>query len=172
VENTKELGHLDKSRFAVDAAYRRSVRNLNLLTYLIAHADTRPSNFIISRGADDPRALSIDNGLAFGGLTNPRTLICGEWRNIVVPSLARDKVERLRRLTPDQLDTLRVVAQFEIQEGQLVPVQPTAAFNESGGVRWENNVVQFGLTRQEISAIEKRRDALLKSVASGKIQVY
>ncbi len=172
VENAEYLGPLDKPRFEASPAYRATVGNMNLLTYLIAHGDTRPSNFVISKDRERPRAFAVDNGLAFGGLTNPRTLIHGEWRKLLVPEVSRAKIERLRRITRTELDTLAVVAQFEIRGGEMLPVPPTAPINLTKGVRRQGDVIQLGLTRPEIDGVERRLTALLKDTDSGKIKVF
>jgi hypothetical protein len=172
VENVDELGRLDKVRFASDARYRDTVANMNLLTYLMAHADTRPSNFLLSKDREEPRAFSIDNGLAFGGLANPRTVFAHEWQRLVVPSVPHAKLERLRRIGRAELDSLAVVAQFEIHDRQLVPVAPTAPIDVNAGVRRRGDVIQLGLTRSEIDGVEKRLRTLIEASDAGKVKAY
>ena len=100
LDNVEEMPKgFDAQRFESDRPYRDTMANMNLLTYLIDHRDTRPANFVFSKDPKRPRALSIDNGLAFSGLVNPRVLVLHEWRHLVVPKLPRAKVERLRALT-------------------------------------------------------------------------
>ena len=117
----------DASRFNSDPAYRQSVANMNLLTYLIDHRDTRPSNFLISTDQAHPRTFAVDNGLAFSGFRNPLAYFTKtNWAKIIVPELPREQLERLRKLTRHDLDTLLTVAQYSVTPEGLVEVPPTA----------------------------------------------
>jgi len=163
----------DASRFDSDSAYRQSVANLNLLTYLIDHHDTRPSNFLVSTDKAHPRTFSIDNGLAFSGFRNPIILFTKtNWAHIIVPELPREQLARLRKLTRHDLDTLLTVAQYSVTPEGLVEVPPTSAFSDSSGVRREGDVIQLGLTRREVDGVAARLNALLEKVDRGKIKVF
>lgn len=167
IEGATDEGVMDLPRFAGDAPYRRNLGRMNLLTYLIDHRDTRPSNFIISKDPRSPRVFSIDNGLAFSGLRNPRQLFLEEWNEIIVPSLPREQVARLRRLTRADLDTLAVVAEYRVVPGGLVEVPKTAAFSRDDGVRRSGDVIQLGLMTEEIDDIEDRLVDLLQEIDRG-----
>ena len=163
----------DASRFDTDPAYRQSVANLNLLTYLIDHRDTRSSNFLVSTDPARPRTFAVDNGLAFSGFRNPIAyFIKTDWAEIIVPALPRKQLERLRKLTRHDLETLLTVAQYSVTPHGLEEVPPTPPFSESRGVRRQGDVIQFGLTRREVDGIAARLKALLERVDSGKIKVY
>jgi len=163
----------DASRFESDPAYRQSVSNMNLLTYLIDHRDTRPSNFLISTDKAHARTFAVDNGLAFSGFRNPISFFTKtNWAKIIVPALPRKQLERLRKLARRDLDALLTVSQYSVTSRGMVEVPPTAAFSESIGVRREGDVIQFGLTRKEVDAIAARLKALLEKVDSGKITVF
>jgi hypothetical protein len=170
--NVSADGVFDLSRFHSDSAYRQSVANMNLLTYLIDHRDTRRSNFLVSTDKAHPRTFSIDNGLAFSGFRNPIAYFMKDWADIIVPELPRKQLERLRQLTPRDLDTLLTVAQYSVTPDGLVEVPATAAFSESSGVRRKGEVIQFGLTRREVDAIAARLKALLERVDRGKIKTF
>jgi hypothetical protein len=146
---------------------------MNLLTYLIDHRDTRPSNFLISTDKAHPRTFAIDNGLAFSGFRNPLAAFTKiNWAKIIVPALPRKQLERLRKLTPHELDTLLTVAQYSVTPHGLVEVPPTPPLVESKGVRREGNVIQFGLTRHEVDSIATRLKTLLERVDRGEIKVF
>jgi hypothetical protein len=163
----------DATRFDSDPAYRQSVANLNLLTYLIDHRDTRRSNFLVSTDLGHPRTFAVDNGLAFSGFRNPYAYFTKvNWAKIIVPALPRKQLERLRKLTRGDLDRLLTVAQYSVTPQGLVEVPPTPAFEESKGVRREGDAIQFGLTRREVDAMADRLKALLERVDSGKIKVF
>lgn len=163
----------DAARFDSDPAYRQSVADMNLLTYLVDHRDTRPSNFLISTDKAHPRTFAVDNGLAFSGFRNPLFMFTKtNWAKILVPELPRKQVERLRKLTRRDLDTLLTVSQYSVTSGGMVEVPPTAAFLDSKGVSREGDVIQFGLTRKEVDGVAARLKALLEKVDSGKIKVF
>jgi hypothetical protein len=172
LEHVTDRGVLDRERFARDAAYRISVANLNVLTFLIDHRDTRPANFLISTDPRRPRVFAIDNGLAFSGFRNPRAAFVHEWNYIVVPALARAEIERLRRITRAELDRLAVVTQYRIKDGALEEVTPTAPLPHGDGVRRDGDTIQLGLTRREIDSLESRLKKLLAMVDRGAIALF
>ena len=162
----------DPSRFESDPAYRQSVSNLNLLTYVIDHHDTRPANFLVSTDPEHPRAFSVDNGLAFSGFRNPIADFIADWADIIVPALPRKQLDRLRRITRSDLNALLTVSQYKVTPGGLVEVPPTPAFSEESGVRREGDMIQLGLTRREVDAIASRLEALFERVDRGEIRVF
>lgn len=163
----------DAGRFEADLAYRDTIANMNLLTYLIDHRDTRPANFVFSKDPKRPRAFSIDNGLAFSGLVNPRVLVLHEWRHMIVPKVPRAKIDRIRALTRKELDKLGVVAQLERRERQLWSVPTGAVLADcEDGVRCEGNILQLGLRPAEVDGVEERIGRLLAEIDSGKIALY
>jgi hypothetical protein len=171
--NVSPDGVYDMARFDSDPAYRESVANMNLLTYLIDHRDTRRSNFLISTDKAHPRTFAVDNGLAFSGFRNPIVMFTKvNWAKIIVPALPRKTIERLRKLTRSDLDTLLTVAQYSATSKGMVEVPPTEAISESTGVRRQGDVIQFGLTRKEVDSIASRLKTLLERVDRGKIQVF
>ena len=171
--NVSPEGVFDAARFDSDPKYRQSVANMNLLTYLVDHRDTRPSNFLISTDKAHPRTFAVDNGLAFSGFRNPLFMFTKtNWARIIVPELPREQLERLRKLTRQDLDTLLTVAQYSVTPEGLVEVPPTAASSDSSGVRRDGDVIQLGLTRKEVDGVAARLKKLLERVDSGKIQVF
>jgi len=54
------------------------------------------------------------------------------------------------------------VAQFEIQEGQLVPAEPGENLDKGKGARQKGHVIQFGLTEREIKGVLARFENLRK----------
>jgi len=171
--NVSPDGVFVESRFNKDPEYRQSVANLNLVTYLVDHRDTRRSNFLVSTDPKHPRTFAVDNGLAFSGFRNPIILFTKtNWAKILVPSLPRKQLDRLRKLTRRELDTLLTVAQYSVTPRGLVEVPPTPAFSESEGVRRQGDVIQLGLTRKEVDSVEKRLKSLLEKVDRGKIKVF
>ena len=170
--NVSADGVWDEARFNSDPAYRQSVANLNLLTYLIDHRDTRPSNFLVSTDPKRPRTFAVDNGLAFSGFRNPIAWFKKGWDDIIVPALPKTQLERLRHLTRHDLDKLLTVAQYSVTKDGLVEVPPTQALADDKGVRRQGDVIQFGLTRGEVDSVESRLKALLEKVDSGKIKTF
>jgi hypothetical protein len=154
-------------RFAADPVYARHIGNLNILTFLIAHRDSNPGNFLIGRQEPGTRVFSVDHGVAFGSPGSDRGEI---WRNLRVDRLPADALQKLRSVTPDQLEAaLGVLAQWRLQQGRYLPEQPGANLNANRGVRRKDDVVQLGLTRNEINELARQIKQLLTRVDRGAI---
>jgi hypothetical protein len=161
----------DPQRFANDPRYAAHFADLNLLTYLIDHRDGRLSNFLVSDDPDDGRVWTVDNGIAFGNLV--WNYFVTNWNEIRVPALRRASVERLRRVTPAQLERLLVVAELEADaRGVLQPVAPRRPRDVDGGTRVTPGRIQLGLTRDELEGVATRRTELLARVDRGEIPLF
>lgn len=160
----------DKKRFQGDPVYARHLANMNILSYLVEHKDSNIGNFLVSTDPENPRVFAVDNSLAFSSLESNRGV---EWKRMRVKRLPKATVERLRKIGKQDLHkTLGVVAQFEIENGQLRPVAAAENLNERKGVRRSDQTVQFGLTASEIQRVYDRLQRLLKRVDSGKIATF
>jgi predicted RNA methylase len=160
----------DPSRFAADPVYARHIGQLNILTFLIEHGDSNAGNFLISRAPQGARVFSIDHGVAFAHNESDR----GElWKVLRVDRLPADAVQRLRTLTEQDLESrLAVLAQWQLRDGQYVAVPPAGNVAKFRGVRLEDDVVQLGLTGNELRRIWRQRERLLKEVDNGKITTF
>ena len=95
------------------------------------------------------------------------------WHKVRVPALRRSSIERLRALTPEQVDSLGVVAEFRLGEnGQMVEVPPGVNLDPEDGARLQPGVVQMGLTTRELKKLRERIRELLEDVDSGKIRTF
>lgn len=160
----------DEPRFQRDPLYARHLANLDLLTYLIRHNDANRGNVLVSRAPDSPRMFAVDNGLAFGSEGSYQG---HDWRHLRVDRLPRETVERLRRLSREDLRRqMAVLAQFEAREGQLAPVEPGANLAPEQGVRRRDDVIQLGLTEQELSGLWGRLVSVLDRVDSGELALF
>jgi hypothetical protein len=161
----------DESRFLEDPTYAYYMSNLNILTYLVDHRDTKASNFLVSKDENRRLVFSIDNDIAFG--TFPYNFFWFHWNKIRVAALRRDSIDRLRRLERQDLDFLEVLEQLEKNDdGILRPVPVGDKLCPDGGVCIKDGTVQFGLTKSEIDDVWKRIQALIAKVDSGKIPVF
>ena len=161
---------LDSERFETDAAYARHVGQLNVLTYLIEHADSNPGNFLVSAEPEGARVFSIDNGVAFASEVSDRGQL---WRTMRVERLPADIVARLRQLTEtDLMSRLGVLAQWELTDGHYVAVSPTDNLKSNIGVRRRAGTIQMGLTRGEITSVLSRAKRLLRMIDDAKISTY
>lgn len=160
----------DPSRFAADPVYARHIGQLNILTFLIEHGDSNAGNFLISRVPQGARVFSIDHGVAFAHNESDR----GElWKVLRVDRLPADAVQRLRTLTEQDLESrLAVLAQWQLRDGEYVAVPPAGNVAKFRGVRLEDDVVQMGLTGNELRRIWRQRERLLKEVDNGKITTF
>ena len=160
----------DPVRAREDTLYARHIGNFNILTHLIRHQDANAGNYLISQHRNNPRVFAVDNGVAFNSVPSDRGV---EWRDLRVDRLPRHTIERLRAVTPELLaQRLGVLAEYEIRDGQLVAVTPTANFGDSRGVRQRDGRIQIGLTRREIQQVERRIRDLVKKVDEGKLRVF
>jgi len=171
LENVSEMDGLSRERFAADPVYRDRVATLNLFAYLFDHRDTRRANFVMAKGSD-PRMFAIDNGLALSGVRNPRAFFVRDWSQIIVPSLPKRHIERLRQLRHEDLQKLAVVAQYRVEAGLLEPTTPGPPIDPDRGVRIEGDVVQLGLTADEIEGIEARLHQLLEKVDAHEVATF
>jgi hypothetical protein len=160
----------DPRRAATDDLYARHIGNFNILTYLIRHSDSNIGNFLISDAAENPRVFTVDNGVAFRSPESNRGTM---WRDLQVRRLPRHTVDRLRRITRDELErTLAVLAEYEVQDGQLTAAVPGPNRARSRGVRRSRERIQFGLTAREIREVENRLGQLLRQVDAGRIALF
>jgi len=159
----------DPALFAADPGYARHVGQLNVLTYLIEHGDGNVGNFLLSRAESSPRVFSVDNGVAFAYNESDRSEI---WKKLRVDRLPADTVERLRRITREDLHRrLGVLAQWRLEGGSWIAVPPGENIAPQRGVRETDDVVQLGLRKSEIDRLGRRLSELLGLVDSGQVKV-
>jgi hypothetical protein len=157
-------------RYAKDEKYARYIGQLNVLTYLIEHGDSNVGNFLISRAETGPRVFSIDNGVAFEFNQSDRGHL---WMRMRVDRLPADTVERLRKITPEELHRrLGVVAQWQLQDGRWVPMPLGPNLGPGRGVRISDDVVQMGLVKGEIDSVARQLERLLKEIDKGDITTF
>jgi hypothetical protein len=160
----------NEKRFDTDSLYARHFANLNIFSYLVRHSDSNAGNVLISTDSTNPRVFAVDNGVAFGYESSDRGTA---WRNLIVKRVPKSTIERLRKITLDDLhNALGTVGQYEIRDRQLVAVPHTANTNPGAGVRNRDNVVQFGLTDREIKEMHRRITSLVNRVDDGKLQTF
>lgn len=160
----------NRARAESDLAYARHIGNLNVLTYLIRHGDSNIGNFLRSQFEEDPRVFSVDNGISFRSPPGDRGR---EWRELRVRRLPRATVDRLRAITRADLEEcLAILAEYEIRDGELVPVPPGANLGARSGVRQRDGRVQIGLTSGEIGDVAGRLRRLLNRVDRGQIELF
>jgi hypothetical protein len=158
----------DKDRIEDDSLYARHLADMNILTYLVRHADANPGNMLIST-AENARVYAVDNGVSFGEISDRPD----DWRKMRTDRLPQGTVERLRGISEEDLHAaLGVLAQFEVQGGQLVQVEPTENLDPGDGVRQTDDVIQMGLTTREIRRVHGRLEDLLKDIDEGKYEIF
>jgi hypothetical protein len=160
-----------EDRFKSDTLYARHFANLNLFTHLIRHSDSNKGNVLISSVTAHPRVFAVDNGVAFN--RREESDRGTKWRRLRVDRLPQRTVDRLRSITREELDRrLSVVAQFRRDGEMLVPMTPTEPLNRGKGVRHNAEIVQLGLTKQEIGHIWDRIRKVLEKVDEQKIALF
>jgi len=164
----------EEERFLNDVAYAYHIANFNIFAYLINLRDNRKGNVLVSKDDSNRRVFAIDNGVAFGTIWYnwfyPPTY---SWREISVPALPRQSIDRLRKLQRADLDFLMVVIQLALDSnGILRSVDPGPPSDPDNGATFDGKTVQFGLTRHEVDAIWKRIEALIEKVDAGEIELF
>lgn len=160
----------DEARLATDSVYARHIANLNVFTYLARHRDSNQGNIVLSTAEGSPRVFSVDNGLTFGHDRSARGTF---WSKLRVERLPGRTVARLRALTLERLrQELGVLAQFELRGDHLERVEPGANLDPGDGVRYEDGVLQLGLTDGEIEGVWDRIEDLVEKVDEGEITTY
>jgi hypothetical protein len=164
----------DEQRFLTDARYANNLANFNLLTYLVNHHDQRSGNVLVSKNDEDRRVFAIDNGTTFGPFFfnwfYPPSFA---WREIRVPAIPRSAVNRLRKLTEEDLEALGVIMQLEAdQDGILRIEEPEDSVDDDEGVNVRGTTLQLGLTEDEIEDVWERIEDLLEDIDDGKIGVF
>ena len=156
--------------FDSDAVYARHIGQLNILTDISDHADSNAGNFLVSRTSPGARVFSIDHDVAFASEESDRGRL---WFKLRVDRLPADAVERLRKITPAMLqDSLGVVAQWQLKDGNYVPMPSGENLAPNQGVRREGPILQMGLKKSEITKIARALESLLKQVDSGDVKTF
>jgi hypothetical protein len=156
-------GVWDAQLFDSDRAYRDSVSNGNLLTYLINHGDAHEEQFVLQKSPRGLRAFVVDNSMAFRFLKNPIGLFRADWSSIQVTALSAKAIDRLRKLTPADFARLGNISELAREGETLVPTPPNDALPSDGSaMSWNGSRLRIGLTTGEIDLVANRTRDLLK----------
>lgn len=174
VEDISSDDVVDETDWVADPAYRDALGRLNTFTILIGHQDDIGENFYRTLDDDRPRLLSIDNGLSMGAMgANPIQLFSSSWSSAKVPSVPSDVVARLESLDAKALDDLMAVAQVERVGRSWARVEPGPPMTPvTEGVRRTDDVIQLGLTADEVTDIHKRLAHLLGEVRKRDLETH
>lgn len=162
----------DPELFADNAVYRDSISRVNLLTYVIGHADSHAKNFVITNDSAAPLVYSVDNSLSLGLKKNRRLDRRHDWSRLIVPALPRSAIDRLREDTSKRIDRLAAVAALEPESDGMAPVDPPEAEPNASGLAWADGRLRIGLTASEIGDLKVRVALLLQRVDRGEIALY
>jgi hypothetical protein len=161
----------DPKLFGRDPVYARHMADMNLVTYLIQHSDGRSNNFLLGNDPENRRVFSIDNGISFGATVH--NFFVRNWDTIRVPALRKESVERLRATSPQDFEELAVVVEMKLDaDGVWRNVPETARRNPNHGAFVGEDMLQLGLTQDEIKALVERRRDLLEKVDEGEQKTF
>jgi hypothetical protein len=161
----------EEARFLEDPSYAYFMANFNLFSYLVAHHDGKPSNYLLSKEEARPHLFSIDNGVSFRAW--PHNFFATNWDVIRVPAFRKESVDRLREISREDLEVFGVVAELEkIDRGLLISVPPGKSLNPNSGVVITAKTIQFGLTKGEIEDLWRRIQEVIAEVDSGALPVF
>jgi hypothetical protein len=160
----------DPTLFDLDETYAWHFANANILTHLIDHKDGNHGNVLVSMDHENRRVFAVDNDVAFSSRVSDQG---DRWRHLQVERLPAATIDRLREVTREDLERkVAVVAEFEIVDGYLHPVEPGENLSPRRGVRVTADRVQFGLTPREIRDVERNIQRLLRDVDRGRIATF
>ncbi len=95
------------------------------------------------------------------------------WKNLHIKRASQKTIERLKKITIDQLHkTLGVVAQYKIDDTLLIPKPLGPNLNKGELFRKNGKVIQYGLKANEIEGIYKRLQRILAKVDKGRILIF
>lgn len=168
LEDTRDLTD-DASNSATGSLAER-LGDLNVFGKVASHRDAIGRNFLLTDD-DERRAFAVDNGLAFGAREyHPLGWLGGTWGRWHGLPVASETVERLSRITREQLDaTLLTVAQLELRDGLYHHVAHEAPWPERGddGVGRRPGAIQLGLTTAEVADVHDEVRALAQQLNRG-----
>jgi hypothetical protein len=160
----------DPDLFEWDETYALHFANTNLLTHLIDHKDGNHGNVIVSMDPMNRRVFAVDNDVAFRSEVSDQG---DRWRRLLVDRVPARSVDRLREITRERLEQeLGVVAEFQVVDGYLQPVERGENLGAGRGVRTRDDRVQLGLTTREIRDLERNIQRLVQNVDRGRIGVF
>lgn len=163
----------DARLFRTEEIYRRSLANMNLFLYLIDHGDSHKKQFVFTRVRRSLHAWDVDNSIAFSLYRNPRLTPQLDWSILHVPAVPKNSIERLRKLSLDDVRELLVIEQLELQNGMLVRgVRSTPAMQLDYGLRWAGNTLQVGLTESEVNRLWNRIRSAVRRVDAGELRSF
>jgi hypothetical protein len=168
---TIESQLLDQERFAADGTYAYHLANFNVLTFIIDHKDGRINNFLVSKNEADRRVFAIDNGISFDAWI--WNWFVPNWNDLRIPAIREDTVDRLRRVKPEQIKQLGVVAELHLDDDgvyRLVEAGPN--LDPDDGARTANGVVQFGLNADEVDDVREQIEEIIELVDTGELPVF
>jgi hypothetical protein len=166
-------GQIDWDRYEADLDYRRAISNLNMFMFLISHRDAHDKNWLLTTGPVDRRAVSVDNGISFSGISNPR--VHTDWNGLMVPSVPIGMVERLRTVSDGDLGELLVVGRWLKTETSFVNQGDDGLYTEAlHGTTWTASTgeLEHGLRVGELAGLRRRIVKLLRAVDSGRMGTY
>lgn len=164
-------GLFDPERFESDRRYRRNIAQLNLIAFLVSHGDAHAAQFVIY--PDPVHIFLVDNSVALGIDHRSAMEDRQDLHHLLVPSIPEENAARLRELTRDQVEALRVLVELRNVDEVLVPVEPGAPFGAPDErVRHEGDRVQIGLTAEQIELLWSRVRKVRGMLDEGSLQTF
>jgi len=168
VEEPAEIWRPDL--FEQGGYYRYSISAVDVLTLLVGHQDGRPANFLWSTD-ERHQVFSIDNGISFHAF--PYNPLVRNWNDIRVPALPKKMIEKLGKVSPEQIAALGVLRHLEPDADGVLKLTEAPRNNDPDeGNRVGKGALQMGLRASELREVEDRIAVLLKKTSSGEIPLF
>lgn len=160
----------DAERFERDPAYRRAFALANLVLFLTANGDAHAGQLMFY---EQPLHLFVvDSSMAFRVPANPRMGLREEdlGADLLAPAIPARVAERIRGLTPADVQRLLVLDELTLPSGARV--EPSEAFETDQHVRRSGDRLQVGLTSSEIGLLWNRVTELQRRLEDGDLGTF
>jgi hypothetical protein len=161
----------DPARFQSNAAYQRTIANLNLTVHVVNNGDAHAGQFIAYPQGE--HWFIVDNSISFESIPNPTLMFIQDLSSIHVPAIPASTAARVRDLARPDIEALRVLEEYVVVEGRLSPVDPGEPIGDADErLRWEGDRMQLGLTAAEIRGVWERVERLQRTLARAEIETF
>lgn len=160
----------DARRFEEDPVYRRNLAILNLITHVVNNRDAHAGQFVLY---DEPwHAFLVDNSLTFRAVPNPYTMFMQDLSRMHVPAIPADVAARLESLAPADLEALRVIDEYVIDDGRLRRTSPGAPLPGDAFLRRSGARLQIGLPEADVRETWERIEGVRRALREGRLRTF
>ncbi len=150
-----------EERFVEDRLYATKLARMNALTFIVEHDDSHGEQFLVS---EDPfHVWSIDHSMSLTSTKNPMALFTEDWSKLKVPAFPQDLADKLRAISPSDIEKLEVIETYRRIGERLVPR------------RYEDGLAKFeawGADQNERRLIQHKIERLVARLEDGSLETF